>query len=263
MEVEDWSSSSGGTSDSEVCLQDLNDGEHCYTSGDIHKLQFRKDISKARWNDELGMAEIVDNKGRMWTTTGIVCRSKVYCSVEETLFLAEAGALHLLDDNDTLIPLKNIYKKVAEGKSGCCWESFEVYRHLKSLGYIVRRHGIPWTMEKSVKSKSVSLQGMPEINGVLDKESEDKNFIIDLFNNMKINELRPLFDVYPPNSKFKKSSPGNPSFVLCLPGGHPPSKPEIEDLERQCNGIPLKFCCVEYGRVSFFSFNKVELPALP
>ncbi|KAK7839438.1 hypothetical protein CFP56_018033 [Quercus suber] len=33
---------------------------------------------------------------------------------------------------------------------------------------------------------------------------------------MHINEARPVFDVYLPNSKFRKSSPGDPSFVICL-----------------------------------------------
>lgn len=40
----------------------------------------------------------------------------------------------------------------------------------------------------------------------------------------------------------------------------------IEGLERQCNGVPLKFgheTHDKHGRVNFFSFNKVELPALP
>ncbi|TXG70309.1 hypothetical protein EZV62_005244 [Acer yangbiense] len=44
---------------------------------------------------------------------------------------------------------------------------------------------------------------------------------------------------------------------------YPPSKAEIEVLERQCGSIPMKFCHVEHGRVSFFFFNKVELPVLP
>ncbi|KAI7989763.1 hypothetical protein LOK49_LG13G02174 [Camellia lanceoleosa] len=56
---------------------------------------------------------------------------------------------------------------------------------------------------------------------------------------------------------------GSRPVVFVTHSGHPPSKPEIEDLERQCNGIPLKFCHVEYGRVSFFSFNRVELLVLP
>lgn len=38
-----------------------------------------------------------------------------------------------------------------------------------------------------------------------------------------------------------------------------PSIAGIEVLERQCGAIPLRFCHVEYGRVSFFSFDEVEL----
>ncbi|KAF3942531.1 hypothetical protein CMV_030821, partial [Castanea mollissima] len=45
--------------------------------------------------------------------------------------------------------------------------------------------------------------------------------------------------------------------------GDLPSIAGIEVLERQCGAIPLRFCHVEYGRVSFFSFDEVELPILP
>lgn len=41
MEVEDYASSSGGTSDSELYVQDTNDEELCYSSGVLPKLQFR------------------------------------------------------------------------------------------------------------------------------------------------------------------------------------------------------------------------------
>ncbi|KAI3691221.1 hypothetical protein L2E82_49441 [Cichorium intybus] len=191
---------------------------------------FRKDISKARWKQELGMAEIISNKGRMWTTTGIVVGGKLYSFLEDILFLAEIGALHLLDDEDKCIPLEDIYKKVAEGVGGSSWESFEVYRHLKSLGYIIKRHGVCWSIKRAKSEKSTSLTQVTE-----------------LFSNIKINEVSkiPVFDVYPPNSN-----------------GNPPTKKQIEDLEGQYEGILLKFCYVEHGRISFFSFNQIELPVL-
>ncbi|KAK3009887.1 hypothetical protein RJ639_012131 [Escallonia herrerae] len=262
MEVEDWASSTGGTSDSEISVQDSNDGEHCHISGDIPKLQYRSIKSKAHWNDELGLAEIVEKKGRMWTTTGIVRGGNICCSLEETLFLAQEGALQLSDDDNLCLSLEEIYKMVGQRKYGGCWESFQVYRHMKSLGYIVGRHVLPWTI-KRVKSNPISLEGIPEANLMKNRGQEDAKSMIELLNSLRINNLRLVFDVYPPNSKFKKSSPGNPSYVLCLLSDHPPSNPEIEDLERQCDGLPLKFCHVDHGRVSYFSFDKVELPFLP
>jgi tRNA-splicing endonuclease subunit Sen54 len=103
-------------------------------------------------------------------------------------------------------------------------------KELKSLGYIVGRHGIPWSVKKG--------------------ESEE----------MQTSEARPVFDVYRPNSMFKKSCPGDPIFVLCF------TKRFRGALEGLCEGIPLKFCNVEQGRVTLFSFDndKVELlPVLP
>lgn len=262
MEVTDWASVV--SDDSETQLQDLNDEELYYASGHIPKIQFRKDISRACWNEELGMAEVLENKGQMWKTTGVVRNGKIYCLLEETLFLAEIGALLILDATGCPLSLKDIYEKVAEGRSGCSWESVQVYRHLKTLGYIAGRHGEPWTIKgRGREICSVSVEGAPVTNVTRNSESEDKGWIAGLFNNLNIKEVNPVFDVYLPNSKFRKSSPGNPSFVLCLTRDRPPSKAEIECLEGQCNGIPLKFCHLEDGRVSFFSFNSVELPILP
>ncbi|XP_033517189.1 probable tRNA-splicing endonuclease subunit sen54 isoform X1 [Nicotiana tomentosiformis] len=264
METDKWRSFSEGTSDSEGYGEDLDDDDHCcaYASTDIPNLQFRKDISRSRWLDHLGMAEVVERKGGLWTTTGIVRNGKIYCFIEETLYLAEVGALHLFSNNDAPLSLEHIYNRVAEGKSGCSLEYFEVYKHLKSLGYIVGRHGIPWSVRRS-SVNCISNQDLLETAEIGYKESRDSILISEMFSNMQIGGLRMVFDVYPPNSRFRKSAPGDPCFVLCLASEYPPSKEEIEDLERHSHGIPLKFCLVEHGRVSFFSFSKVELPILP
>ncbi|XP_073117242.1 uncharacterized protein [Elaeis guineensis] len=180
------------------------------------KLQFRKEISRARWDEGMGMGEVIEKKGSMWVTTGIIRNGKLYCHIEEILFLAERGAL-LLDVDDTSLSIKDIYKKIAEGKYGCSWESFEAYKHLKLLGYIVGRHGLPWTMKNQMICCNNDLpQSTSDIDGKSDREVGESISIIQLLKDMQIDDITPTFDVYLPNSKFRKSSPGVPSFILCL-----------------------------------------------
>ncbi|MQL90818.1 hypothetical protein Taro_023432, partial [Colocasia esculenta] len=233
------------------------------------KPQFRYQVSVARWDEEMRLGEIIKMKGSIWTSMGVIRNAgKLYCTIEEILFLVERGALHLLDGKDVVLSLNDIYKKVSEGKSGCSWECFVVYRHLKSLGYIVRRHGLPWAL-KSEKNCcfdtplcSNSLFALDD-NEKSDRELESDVHITRLFEAMQVSALKLEFDVFLPDSKFKKASPGNPNFVLSLISEKPPRRREVEDLERQCNHVPLKFCNVDHGRVSFYSFDEINLPVLP
>ncbi|KNA17084.1 hypothetical protein SOVF_081910 [Spinacia oleracea] len=276
VEAEELSNSLGGLSDSEYSSQDSADDE----------LQFRSVVLKACWKDETGMAEVMNHKGNLLQTMGINRNGKIYLSIEETLFLVQIGELLLVDDKDTTITLSEVYPKVAEEKSGCSWEGFKIYQHLKSLGYIVGRVGIPWSQE-SIKNCTMVLEDTSETDNVT-QFIFARTSIVQPLNNLQLNEANPLseddlpnkfkktfpeeskfvvhlpvYEVYLSNSQFEKTCPGDPNFVVYPTSGHPPSQSDIKELERQSNGLPLKVGHIDEGRVSLFSFDKVELPVLP
>ncbi|KAL5983975.1 hypothetical protein ACLOJK_018077 [Asimina triloba] len=249
--IQDWAKSDdGGTTDSDIEFEDWNDEERQpYNSGSIPKFQPRKAASKAQWIEEIGMAEVVVKKGGKWISTGIIRGGKLYCTIEEIAFLAERGALILVDDDDIAIPLKVIYAKIANGGYGCCWESFEVYRHLKSLGYIVSRHGSPWTLKGDQGScNSISCVNASENSDESENGAEENTSIIHQLMDIIITAIKPKFSVYLPNSKYRKSSPGDPNFILCLLRENPPSEAQLLNIEKDYKGVSLKFCNVESGR---------------
>ncbi|PIM99729.1 hypothetical protein CDL12_27775 [Handroanthus impetiginosus] len=96
----------------------------------------------------------------------------------------------------------------------CSWDSYEVYRHLKFLRYIVDHHNVPWSMKKvkikiddQASAEEIDDQASAEeIDSVRDSGSKDNSFITEMFGNSYLGETRPTSDV----------CPGNPSFVLWL-----------------------------------------------
>ncbi|KAI3925739.1 hypothetical protein MKX01_003298 [Papaver californicum] len=266
MEVKVWDVSSDGTQDSEVELLDTDEDEHLFMSGCIPKLQQRKAISKARWDLEMSMAEVIEKKGKCWATTGIVRNRESYLSIGETLFMAEQGALLLVNSDGMVLSLSDMYDMLTEQKSGCSWDSFQAYKHLKSLGYIVSRHGVQWTMKNDKHcSTPTCVADSKDSSGMSATELEEGFSITGCLRNMHIDyEAKPAFDVFLPNSKFRKSSPGEPDFVVYLTReDNPPSNAEIEDIEARCKGVDLMICHVKHGRVSLFSYKNIELPLLP
>ncbi|KAF8049255.1 hypothetical protein N665_2263s0006 [Sinapis alba] len=247
MEEENWEASSSSENEAGFAVDDDEE----FQSGP------KVGSSKARWVTELGMAEVEVKRGKLWTTTGIIRSGKTYCFIEEALYLCEIGELQIMGtDDDVVIPLKGLYEMIAEEISGCCWESYEVYRYLKGLGYILGRHGVPWT---SKGAEIMTPRGEEEETVCA---GEDEDTVTKLLGDMQLCDARAVFDVYLPNSRFKKSSPGEPSFVACLSGDSTPSKEDVRVLQSRI-AAPLRFCHIAQGRVSFFSFSSINLPVLP
>ncbi|KAG9459621.1 hypothetical protein H6P81_004129 [Aristolochia fimbriata] len=350
--MKDWESCSEPSTSSEDDLQGLSDNEsreNPFTKSGhaTRKLQFRKNVSRARWDENINLAEVIERKGAIWTSTGIVRNKKLYLFLEETLFLAKIGALVVHHSNGMPLTTMQIAEKLAEGKNGCCFRSFMVYKRLKSLGYIVGRHNVHWTMKSCTSAQPCNINGhvsccdvprtmksctsqpessmnscssLPEsimnkctshpestmISSTFQPEGTMKSCVSQsestkksctsqckstndilsnskihcddeshgdgdatssincIFKDLQLDDSEPTFDVYLPNCKFKKSSPGCPNYLVCLLRDSPPSRVDFERYERKSEGIPLKYCHVGgNGRVIFFSSNKIELPNLP
>ncbi|CAL5073469.1 unnamed protein product [Urochloa decumbens] len=228
------------------------------------KIQLRNVVSRARWVEEAGAAEVLESKGNLWLTTGVTRGSKLFYNIEEIRFLVERRALILLNEKGETIGKEVIYGKIAGGKYGCSWDAFQAYKHLKSLGYIVGRYGVPWTMKNSgTCDTTVPPASLVHTDQSFNRADGTCRDITKLLKEMHIDGISPSFEVYLPNSKFKKSAPGAPSFLLCLLRNKPPSRVELETVEINFEGIPLKYCHVDNGRVSCLSFDKVTLPSLP
>ncbi|VAI19395.1 unnamed protein product [Triticum turgidum subsp. durum] len=183
----------------------------------LRMLRSRNVASRARWVEEAGAAEVLDSKGKLWLTTGVTRGGKLDYNVEEIGFLAERGALIFLDDEGGTIGMEEIYGKIAGGKYGCSWDAFQAYKHLKLLGYIIGRYGVPWTMKHNPTCETTdSLESMPDTNQSFDRADGVRSGIAKLLKEMHIDGLHPSFEVYLPNSKFRKSSPGAPCFFLSM-----------------------------------------------
>ncbi|KAM6555955.1 hypothetical protein CsatB_002974 [Cannabis sativa] len=132
------------------CNSEDDDEQYCYAFVPVSKLQPRKLLSKGRWIKKMGMAEVEVHKGSIWKTTCIVRCGKIYCSIEEALFMAELGAFLLMDDAGASISIEKMYMNLSDDNNGCFWELFQAYKQLKSLGYVVGRHGIPWSLKHGI-----------------------------------------------------------------------------------------------------------------
>ena len=45
--------------------------------------------SRARWVEEAGAAEVVENRGKLWLTTGVTRAGKLYYNVEEIGYVCQ------------------------------------------------------------------------------------------------------------------------------------------------------------------------------
>jgi tRNA-splicing endonuclease subunit Sen54 len=158
-----------------------------------------KHTSLGKWDPEKKKVKMIRIRGHHWSTLGHHHQqgggggSSIYIYPEEALFLIDRGMLQLMigpDDNnnnnntnkDGGIPVCSpeiAYQLFIQQERVVSIETFQVYMYLKRLGYILIRY----TQPSTTTITSTSLLS---------------------------------YKVYKPNSRFRKSSPGSPSFYLFI-----------------------------------------------
>ncbi|CAM6084126.1 unnamed protein product [Calypogeia fissa] len=135
------------------------DKDHNRISQD-EKATLQRDISVGRWEAGIGMGEIVVKKGKVWGSMGVIRNSKLYCHVEEAVYMVEQGSLLLLRDDGVATPRQEAYDLLVVPSNGYSWDAYQIFCHLKRLGYIVGRHGTPWSTSKAKRPPRETILGL-------------------------------------------------------------------------------------------------------
>ncbi|XP_070596029.1 tRNA-splicing endonuclease subunit Sen54 isoform X2 [Erythrolamprus reginae] len=94
-------------------------------------------LVKAEWKPQESIVELKSPAGKFWHTMGFTQRGKQCLLPEEALYLLECGSLQLFY-KDLPLSVQEAYEELLSPKSVSLLR-YQVYSHLKRLGYIVLR----------------------------------------------------------------------------------------------------------------------------
>uniref|UniRef100_A0A493TDW3 tRNA splicing endonuclease subunit 54 n=1 Tax=Anas platyrhynchos platyrhynchos TaxID=8840 RepID=A0A493TDW3_ANAPP len=123
-------------------------------------------LVKAEWKPEKGIVELQSPAGKFWHTMGFSERGKQCLLPEEALYLLECGSVQLFYRNLPL-SIQEAYEMLLTQEE-MSLSHYQVFSHLKQLGYIVLRFN-PRSLEKKHKVS----EDLPEAEGTPKKAGDD------------------------------------------------------------------------------------------
>ncbi|OLL25377.1 putative tRNA-splicing endonuclease subunit sen54 [Neolecta irregularis DAH-3] len=272
-----------------------------------------KSHCEATWYADRGMAQVLQAKGIHFKSVGKATRDSTWLLPEETIFLVERGSLECWYQEGMPMSLQAVY---AACMDGCGAERYQVYSYLKRGGYHVRRAdtfncsvarkvdplgrsifstiGV-WTrglfsflyMRFLAKEINLISNGPLVPPGVYHTYAEifKKLQIIPSHSNKILPSLSPstepslriTYNVWKPDSNFKKTAPGPPDFRIAVVDAITQCVPNLQQLSNLFDEIPLDkiqsnnpfgrlksgsrnviLAVVDSGLTSFLRFNDIS-----
>ena len=202
-----------------------------------------------------------------------------YLFPEEALYLHMLGLVVVLggEKGDEAMTTKDLYLRYFSADScvdyGIALPAYLAYMHLRAQSYIVARHGLLYSGEGQKEENAPTDAGdCAEDKLRMERTRKKKNRLKRIDRALQhppiqinSNEVSLAFDVYKPNSSFRKSDPGPPDFCVAVGNFNSPSPPlsMLLSLISECNGTPLRVAVIsDSGTVMLFSFSDEEAPVI-
>lgn len=194
----------------------------------------------------LRMFHVAENKGKTFSNGGFgialpkelhLCKTgcNLYLWIEEALFLHDSGLATFLNEAQEILTTQQLYLLLQDGDIEL--PVYRVYAHLRNQTYRVLRYKPRDELQTTVSHPS--LPSPPKL-------------------------LQVAWQVYLPNSNFRKTNPGPPDFLVAITMFAQPS-PTFERIRTmmmdECRGIALKLAAVsDSGTVIMFGLSDCGVP---
>ena len=176
--------------------------------------------------------------------------------IEEALFLYERGVLQVYDD-DVMLNAQQLYGMLEPLHVPL--PIYLAYAHLRAQDYRVLRHvSVPSHAHDSLQ-QNVDDSGQEHDNYKMIKQAR----LVSPPKTLYEDPMAIAFDVYRPNTQFRKTNPGTPDFYVSVASFAiaSPTFDQLQSLMQACNGVPLRIATVsDSGVVIMFGVTNVGVP---
>ncbi|KAI9295107.1 hypothetical protein K502DRAFT_341958 [Neoconidiobolus thromboides FSU 785] len=238
------------------------------------------------WNSTLNLALVIKKKGNYMTGMGFYKKQQYYLYPEEVLFLCDRGAMLVfknIKEWDGLIDkeiimrineeeikemeLKDVYVTILN--EGLELHIYQVYSHLKRLGYILIRSDhtnkiniLKNSIDREEKLTVIKNQLIPASKLIgFDRiyNNLKLNNTIDITPNYKLTNFNhlPQYQLWQPNHQFKSKNPGEcyKYLIIVRIEDNTFNLSNISLLNEQFNSIPVLIAIVDQTNITFLELD--------